>query len=177
MFREEFYKKRLIEYGDGDVRSLGWGSEQSQTTRFKILSEIGIKSGDSILDVGCGFGDFRKYLNLKDIKVKYTGIDTNRDFIETLQKENPSSTIFCEDISTYKQRDCEHDWVVASGVFCFEEPNWSAEVYKKIKDMLVCATKGVAINFLSKSLSPQKEVQPGFKHCFVEEVIEIESRT
>jgi hypothetical protein len=42
------------------VKSLGWGSDYSQKKRFDILLDIGVDINDSVLDVGCGYGDFSK---------------------------------------------------------------------------------------------------------------------
>lgn len=51
------YNDRLDKFGYAP-ESLGWGGgKERQYLRFKILSEIGLQVGDSILDVGCGFAD------------------------------------------------------------------------------------------------------------------------
>ena len=170
-FKEEFYKKQITEYGTDDVRSLGWGSKYSQEIRFDLALDVGIKSGDTVLDVGCGYGDFYKFLISKDIKVKYTGLDTNPAFIAAAQEANPGVTFFCENVLSHWRRDVEYVWVVASGVFCFSEEDWERNVYKKIKHMLLCSKKGVSINFLSSFFIKKK--QEGFKHCDPKEVIEI----
>ena len=57
----DFYEARLDEFGY-DVRSVGWGNKGSQDLRFKILSDIGDLTNNSVCDLGCGFGDLYLYL-------------------------------------------------------------------------------------------------------------------
>ena len=171
LFKEKFYKERLTEYGENDVRSLGWGSQYSQEKRFSIILEAGIESGDSILDVGCGFGDFLKYLQSREVDVAYSGIDTNEDFIKIIKKDDPSSNVYHENISTHFKRDIKYDWVAASGVFCFDEDEWEESVCEKINHMLLLSKKGVIINFLSNFFL-EKE-QKGFRRCYPEDVLKM----
>ncbi|WP_419603095.1 hypothetical protein [Thiolapillus sp.] len=42
--------------------ALFWSNREIQEIRFRILLEAGMHSGESLLDVGCGFGDFSAWL-------------------------------------------------------------------------------------------------------------------
>ena len=42
--------------------SLGWSNYSAQQERFRVIKEIGIESEDSVLDVGCGYGDFSLFV-------------------------------------------------------------------------------------------------------------------
>tara|TARA_Y100001973_G_scaffold104210_2_gene173481 strand:+ start:10052 stop:10654 length:603 start_codon:yes stop_codon:yes gene_type:complete len=170
-FKDSFYKQKLVEFGPKDVRSLGWGSRCSQEKRFQTILEAGISSGESVLDIGCGFGDFAKYLQSKKIDAHYCGIDTNEDFVQIIKKNNPLLTVYNENIKSHLERNIEYDWVVASGVFCFDEKNWEDNVYEKVNHMLLLAKKGVIINFLSNFFL--KKTQKGFRRCYPEEVLKI----
>ena len=75
-------------YKDSDDKSkmLMWMAEGSQEQNFEIVSRY-IKSNDSLLDYGCGTGDFITYLNSRDIIVSdYFGVDINKNFIDTAIK-------------------------------------------------------------------------------------------
>lgn len=79
----ERYSKRYKELGY-DVKTLGWGSTVQQFFRFKqtLCSEINFNS-KSILDLGCGFGDYLILLEKENINyVKYYGWDVNQDLID-----------------------------------------------------------------------------------------------
>ena len=75
-------------YKDSDDKSkmLMWMAEGSQEQNFEIVSRY-IKSNNSLLDYGCGTGDFITYLNSRDIIVSdYFGVDINKNFIDTAIK-------------------------------------------------------------------------------------------
>ena len=145
-----------------DVRSLGWGSQNSQRLRFRVMKEIGIKSGDSVLDVGCGFGDFYSYLIDLGIDTKYCGIDINQDFINCgIKKIKDNIELIHGDLDKVKNR--KFDWSVASGIFSFDCFGWDEEVEQTIQKMFELSNKGVSINFLSKR-SPH-ELKTGFRYA------------
>ena len=56
------YRRRFLEHGYG-ARALGWGTREQQQHRFEqtLLGPIDI-AGRSVLDIGCGFGDYRDFL-------------------------------------------------------------------------------------------------------------------
>ena len=51
------YSRLANEHGF-DPRALNWGSRESQNLRFAVFAQVGRLDGASILDVGCGQGDF-----------------------------------------------------------------------------------------------------------------------
>ena len=60
----KFYEKNIDDHNDG-YKALGWGSIDSQYKRFEVLSKINNLNGSSILDVGCGLGDFYLWFKYK----------------------------------------------------------------------------------------------------------------
>ena len=73
-----------------DVTTLGWGDEIQQVLRFSqtLDSEIFIKE-KSILDIGCGFGDYYDFLMKQNVPIKkYKGFDVNPDLIAEAQKQH-----------------------------------------------------------------------------------------
>ena len=65
---KEFYRKSIETYG---LCALGvhWNSKHTQYKRFEILTKF-IKKDiliSSIADVGCGFGEYYKYLELNNL--------------------------------------------------------------------------------------------------------------
>ena len=80
-----YHSERLSKYGQ-NVRSL-WGSTESQRIRFKILAEMGDFNNKSVLDVGCGFGDFYTFLREQNIHpAKYCGIDISENYVKNAIK-------------------------------------------------------------------------------------------
>jgi SAM-dependent methyltransferase len=67
------YRQRYAEFGY-DPRTLGW-TKGRQPVRFAAaLAALGTTFG-SILDVGCGFGDFFGHLHRSGWRGRYVGID------------------------------------------------------------------------------------------------------
>jgi SAM-dependent methyltransferase len=76
------YSERYKKMGY-DVKTLGWGSREQQIFRFHQVLQSGIAlSGKSVIDIGCGFGDFGKFLLEQNIQFsQYFGWDINPDLI------------------------------------------------------------------------------------------------
>jgi SAM-dependent methyltransferase len=62
---------------------------RSQIRRFETIMKIGDLEGKTLLDVGCGFGDFFTFLQDKGIRVDYTGFDITPVMIETAREKHP----------------------------------------------------------------------------------------
>ncbi|HNY12663.1 MAG TPA: class I SAM-dependent methyltransferase [Candidatus Wallbacteria bacterium] len=131
--------------------SLNWESQVSQYTRFEVLSNIGEFEGEKILDVGCGLGDFLKYLKLKKIKAAYAGIDICDEMIDGAKeyfKKNPDAKFMTGDILEVKNAS-KYDYVVSSGAFNMNlgaNDKMIKAVLKKMHDM---AGKAAAVSMLS----------------------------
>lgn len=84
------YNKRYNELGY-NVRSLGWGTSEQQVYRF-AQTQLGPVdfTKSSILDIGCGFGDYFRFFKDKNIAIgNYTGVDINTNLIEEAKKQYP----------------------------------------------------------------------------------------
>ncbi len=96
----ERYSARYISLGR-HIRTLGWGSEEQQLYRFEnTLIAIDLNK-KSIVDVGCGFGDYADFLRKEKIRfASYTGWDMNPDFINEAKKgDDIHREFFQKDIS------------------------------------------------------------------------------
>lgn len=92
---KERYEKKYLIHGK-DIKSLGWDRKKNQSKRFEIaIQGLQINSHNTILDVGCGFGDLANFLKRKKIKFKkYTGIDVNQNFIKIAKSRESKNTKF-----------------------------------------------------------------------------------
>src|ERR1700755_1796084 len=70
-----FHKNLITEYGAEGKDALGWISDESQKSRFKVLSKLGDFTGKSVLDAGCGHADLFSYLSAIYNNIQYTGIE------------------------------------------------------------------------------------------------------
>jgi ubiquinone/menaquinone biosynthesis C-methylase UbiE len=158
---DKIYKERF-QHKD-DVKSLGWGSEFSQTKRFEILLEInGYRKGDSVLDVGCGYGDLSVYID------NYTGIDIRSYAIQKAKEKYKDCNFLNCDIFSLSE---SYDWVFASGIFCFNK-RWKKYTEEHINKMYSISKKGTAFNFISYRSDNRIK---GIKYAKISETISIVS--
>ena len=154
-------KKYKEKFGNLEgVKSLGWGSDYSQQKRFDVLLDIGLDINDSVLDVGCGYGDFSKRL------VNYLGIDLREDAIIIARNKYSSVRFELKSIHNVSET---YDWVFASGIFCFVD-NFE-ETEGIIKKMFDISKKGTAFNFLSDLTN--KDRLDDMKYTKIEEILPI----
>ena len=148
MNNQTFYTQKYMEYGD-NVKSLGWGSINSQNIRFNQLLYLDISDNDTILDVGCGFGDLKNYLDQKQFVVNYFGIDICNEFIEKCKQKYPdmSSKFTCIDLFDIEGT---YDWVFCSGIFALERIDWCDHVNRCLTKLYTFVNKGLVVNFLYK---------------------------
>lgn len=142
------YSERLTKEGD-TYEALRTGPWERRELRFSIISEIGIQSGDSVLDVGCGYGDFYDYLNRQGVDVKYTGFDINPDFIDIAQGKYPGQQFELKDIINEDYE--KYDWIISSS--CFNLKLQAQDNYEFIEQILTSAyahaNKGVALDLFT----------------------------
>ena len=111
--QKEFYQNNYETYGVS-AEGVAWDSIQTQKRRFSaIVSCLGDIKSDTLVDAGCGFGDFYLYLKEKNNLPKaYTGLDLCEPMVKEA-KLRTSCKILQRDI--LKQTIPQADWYIASG--------------------------------------------------------------
>ncbi len=155
----DFYKKGLEEYGENDARALQWADRNNQLLRFEILLNIGNVEGTKILDVGCGLGDFYKYLLEKQISVEYTGIDIVPEYITLSTRKYPDALFLCQDIFEVNEN---YDYIFCSGSLNFKVENHTKYNQEVIKKMFDISNRGVAFNMLDRSTHIDNETYSSY---------------
>lgn len=143
------YSELVSKYGL-DVRSLDWGSVESQRLRFRVLAQIADIEGASILDVGCGLGDFYSWMRELKKEVTYTGIDITPRMIELATQRFPEGDFRNSTIEALpRTSDHTFDLVFASGIFGKLRIEPAAAMKDTIRSMYGICKRGVAFNSLS----------------------------
>ena len=143
------YFTSLVNTHQDSPKSLNWASTYSQEKRFKVLSEINIKDGSTLLDVGCGLGDLHKWLVKNGKKVKYTGVDVTPAMIEKARENIGDADFMAADISDPDIELGQYDYVFASGIFYLLESDPEESMKKIIAKLFDLSLKGIAFNSLS----------------------------
>jgi len=111
--QKEFYQTNYDMHGIS-AQGVAWDSVQTQKKRFSVIvSCIGELKQDSVVDAGCGFGDFYLYLKEKgNLPKSYVGLDLCAPMVAEA-KVRTGCKIMQKDI--LRQSIPTADWYVASG--------------------------------------------------------------
>ncbi len=108
-----FYQKKIQEYG-ATPQGLAWNSIKTQEKRFSIINLLlGDIKEQTLVDAGCGFGDFYLYLKrYNNLPFKYIGIDLLDEMVRIASKRTNTKIIRRNILS---QTIPIADWYIASG--------------------------------------------------------------
>ena len=144
------YDHAVETYKEGSRITL-CNDEQRRDSRFyEFLRITGfqLNHANSILDVGCGDGEFYRYLRSVGYKGSYTGIDINEKLIEKAKARFLGVDFLHHDIYESKMEN-SFSFVVASGIFNLDfgqDMDWILGLLQKMYDH---ATNGVVFNAIS----------------------------
>jgi SAM-dependent methyltransferase len=144
----ERYTKNYEKYGY-DPRALGWRKGR-QEIRFQMLTSISDVRNRSILDLGCGFGDFYDFLVRSGWKGIYSGFEIVPVLAEVARERHPDLDIRLLDVLE-DESDEKFDFVLASGVFNARLCSESNEAYieRMLAKMHEMSEIGIAADFVS----------------------------
>lgn len=149
-----FYNFHLKQYGDRP-EALRW-TPQGQLRRYHCLMEIAPDlNGSTVLDYGCGTGDFYRFLKRRGIDVRYTGVDINENFINLAKSKYPECTFKVFDISE-DRLEGYYDYIFICGVFNLLVPGVGDDLKNALVELFRCCNKGLVLNALS-SHAPIKD--------------------
>lgn len=155
------YNDRIEKFGN-NISALASGTEERRNLRFRILTEIGINEADSVLDLGCGYGDYYLYLKKRYKNFSYMGIDINQNLIDFARKRFEEVNFKVLDIQN--ESPGRFDYVVSTS--CFNLNLGETSNYDFIEDILKksynAANKGVAIDFLTSYVDFKGNAEEAF---------------
>ena len=147
------HRDSLLRHGYS-AQALYWSSQHIQELRFKVLAAIGIADNDSVLDVGCGFADFKGWINRHGISITYTGVDLSDDLLVIARERHEGVDLYCAELLECQFAPASFDWVILSGSLNEELNDEGAYARLVIEKMYQLATYGVAFNVLNARHAP-----------------------
>ena len=75
-----FHDERQKQFSGDHARSLGWNSTESQFLRFKTIANALSFENKRVLDLGCGYGDLKTFLDMSCCVKSYVGVDQQSSF-------------------------------------------------------------------------------------------------
>jgi len=139
---EKFYTSAIDMHGT-TAKGVNWTSKETQEIRFDVILDMLPKNIDSIVDAGCGFGDFYTYMNKKKRPPKsYIGIDSLIDMY-SIASSNTAQEIIIADIT--KDKIPHAEFYVCSGAMNVLD---RFETYLFIKNCFLACGNGFIFNIL-----------------------------
>ena len=145
-----FYNFHLKQFGDRP-EALRW-TPQGQLRRYHTLAEIAqpaFLQNATVLDYGCGTGDFYRFLKRRGIHVKYTGVDMNPNFIELAKRKYPECEFRVMILGEDAEPEGFYDYIVICGVFNYLVPGVKDDLKDALVSLFKRCNKGLALNALS----------------------------
>jgi SAM-dependent methyltransferase len=149
-----FHRHRIAQFGSASVRSLGWVDEASQASRFEAIAQAADFHDSSVLDLGCGNGDLKSFLDARYRGISYLGIDQVPEFIMHARSRHAGdghAHFELGDFNTMMFPRVDH--VVACGSLSYRSSN-PRHVYAAIARMFVCAAETVVFSVLDDQCFP-----------------------
>jgi ubiquinone/menaquinone biosynthesis C-methylase UbiE len=147
------YNSKIKEFGPC-YKGVDWGSNTGQQKRFEIIcKKIKIENIASIIDYGCGYGEFLTFIKNRGFRGYYQGYDISNEMIKEAQikfKKNFKKCIFTSKYSMLKPSE----YCMASGVFNIKlmakERDWIKYIEYNLEKMNRISKKGFFFNMFEK---------------------------
>ena len=126
----QYHRMRLVL---PEVKTLGWRDAHTQESRFAAFCRWGDLNGSKILDLGCGYGDLKYFLDECFDEFEYIGVDLMPEFIATARQRfahvelthfiqmdfsaggwPPVDVIFASGSLNYRSNDLQHPYPIIS---------------------------------------------------------------
>lgn len=133
-------------------QALFWVSKEVQEVRFQQLVKIlgDTKQSFSMLDFGCGFGDFYDYLVFHDFLPDYLGLDVSPEMIRSAKALHPSLEFINGELADMPFIAQQFDYVFLSGALNEVVDSDGSYAKAVIKELFNLSAKGMAFNLLNK---------------------------
>lgn len=160
----DFFKKKFDAHGD-NVISLGW-SKKGQQVRFDQVVALLPKDYRSILDIGCGFGDFSVRVTGDS---KYEGWDICDSFLNNARQGKNISYQLRDFLSSPPEENL-FDVVICVGAFNINTGSNIEDIKKVISSMLKGARHSAVISMISSYADDEVKKNPEMFFYIPEEI-------
>jgi SAM-dependent methyltransferase len=153
-----YYSSKLAAHGS-TPQGVDWnGTDSHERRHSQFLRLVDGAANASIIDLGCGFGDFLRFLRAAGHYGRFTGYDIAPGMIEKARElhgenEDRQWRIGAEPADTA-------DFAIASGIFNVKgdipDAAWITYVHQSIELLAAASRRGFAFNVLSTSSDPDR---------------------
>jgi cyclopropane fatty-acyl-phospholipid synthase-like methyltransferase len=148
----QHYRGKIKLFGS-TPQGMDWKNEESQYIRFEMIARyIDFSKNPSVLDVGCGNGEFLNFCLKNNYTLNYKGLDVTPEMVELTNNRFGNDKAELGEFLTWKPK-LKFDYVIASGTFNGKfkmgEELWHNYFYENIKRMYEHAGVRVIFNCMS----------------------------
>ena len=145
-----YYRQKLEEFG-GSARGMDWKNEDSQRLRFQVIAKyMDFDRNPSVLDVGCGNGEFLEFCRQAKLPCRYTGLDIVPEMVALTNRRFGAGTAIEGELSGVEGR---YDYVIASGTFnaklSAQDRIWRAYLHGSIEKMFALCNEAIVFNCMT----------------------------
>lgn len=140
-----------------------WQSQYTQYKRFEVLTQFIKKDikASTIVDAGCGFGEYYNYLEKNHLKPKeYIGIDIEDEMIKRASQRFNKITFHKKNI--LEEELPQYDYYICSGAMNILTKE---EMFSFITKCFEASLKGFVFNFLKKDSFNYVSANEVITHC------------
>jgi SAM-dependent methyltransferase len=153
-----YYASKLEMHGATPL-GVDWNGIESHERRHRQFLRLLDGSMDaSIIDVGCGFGDFWRFLRAEGHRGGFTGYDIAPSMIEKARQIHGESDDLRWRIGAEPVEIA--DFAIASGIFnvkgAVQDEVWAGYIHRAIDILARAGRRGFAFNVLSTSSDPER---------------------
>ncbi len=153
-----YYASRLAQHG-ATAQGVDWnGAESHERRHAQFLRLLAGHPEASVLDLGCGFGDFLRFLRAAGHRGRFIGYDVAPGMIEKARELHGEGGDRQWHVGAAPEQTA--DFAVASGIFNVKgdisEAQWRSYVHDTIGILAAASRRGFGFNVLSLSSDPER---------------------
>ncbi len=153
-----YYDAALAQHG-ATARGVDWKDEAGHRLRHRQFLRLVEDAPDaSVLDLGCGYGDFLAVLRAAGHRGRYVGVDLAPGMVAKARELHGEGPDHAWHLGAEPPEPC--DYAIASGILNVrrgaDAAAWAAYVEGIIATLARCGTRGFGFNMLSLSSDPDK---------------------
>ena len=151
-----YYGTKLADHGPTS-RGVDWSSEASHVQRHRqFLRLLGNEKAASVLDLGCGYGDFLRFLRAHGFVGTFVGYDVAPEMIAAARRLHGETRDRLWRVGAVPSESA--DYAIASGILNVRGDvsieDWTSHVHRTIDVLAQAGRRGFAFNALTMSGDP-----------------------
>ena len=151
-----YYAAQLAAHGP-TARGVDWNGDASQMLRHRqFLRLLGDERAASVLDLGCGYGDFLRFLREQGFRGSYIGYDIAPEMIDAARRLHGEGTDRAWRVGAVPNETA--DYAIASGILNVKGDvsieDWTRYAHQTIDVLAQIGRRGFGFNVLSLSSDP-----------------------